>query len=157
MHMNAQHCACNPHAIRGAGENQIFVACRESIRVICCDGPFASSCRKLHAKYMCFEQEWQGCVSLCMRGHARGRVAVTGVGAMLNRKQRACGHAGPFVWPTGDPKTPRGSVPLHSGLLHGDFLVRAARGKKKWASASPMRSIGQAAPRCLAIPHAHEN
>ena len=72
MHMNAQHCACNPHAIRGAGENQIFVACRESIRVICCDGPFAYSCRKLHAKYMCFEQEWQGCVSLCMRGHARG-------------------------------------------------------------------------------------
>ena len=157
MHMNAQHCACNPHAIRGAGENQIFVACRESIRVICCDRwSICIFMQKITCKIHVLRARMARLCESVHEGPCTG-VAVTGVGAMLNRKQRACGHAGPFVWPTGDPKTPRGSVPLHSGLLHGDFLVRAARGKKKWASASPMRSIGQAAPRCLAIPHAHEN
>jgi hypothetical protein len=156
MHMNAQHCACNPHAIRGAGENQIFVACRESIRVICCNGPFASSCRKLHAKYMCFEQEWQGCVSLCMRGHARGWQS-RGWGRCSIAKSGPAAMPVLLFGPRGIPKHLGAVFPCTQAYCMGIFWSGQLEEKKKWASASPMRSIGQAAPRCLAIPHAHEN
>ena len=50
-------------------------------------------------------------------------VAVTGVGAMLNRKQRACGHAGPFVWPTGDPKPDPAS--WYAGLQYDVDIANA--------------------------------
>ena len=153
MHMNAQHCACNPHAIRGAGENQIFVACIKSIRVICCCSLLASPCRKSHAKYMCFEQEWQGCVGPCMGGHARGwQSRGWGRCAIVNSGPTA---VPPLSFGTqGIPRHLRAVCLCTQPCCMGHFVPGQRKGKKKWTSASPMWSIEQPARRCLAIPHA---